>query len=362
MRATTDLVRSAVCFALLLACAGGAHAEAVLAVQGRIHFNTNVSSFETARAFYGNLGFETVAGFPDTNTLEMAQALGIDTPTEYDGSRGEWAGGYLLHGELIGLGGFGAGVVDLIEFTIPRNDAPPYARLNHLGFSHAAIHTADIEADYAQMSANGVHFVGPPTKRSDGLVFAFFTDPDGTFYELVEVAEARTSEVTHFVELGHVGVNVSDFDRSLAWYTRLGYEVTRQLPSNESAEVGAAMGFDGPLRIRGVMLVHRIDGSELELVRWLEPFDPEPPYQAPVNHIGIHRLAYITTDMAGDVAALEASGVEFLSAVTPCCSGPDSSGSIVAFYDPDGAVVELTEQTLMRFLLPIMRWWRDLFE
>ncbi|MGV0035298.1 MAG: hypothetical protein ACNYPE_10155 [Candidatus Azotimanducaceae bacterium WSBS_2022_MAG_OTU7] len=39
-----------------------------LNVQARVHFNTNVSNFVKAREFYGKLGFETVSGFPDTNT------------------------------------------------------------------------------------------------------------------------------------------------------------------------------------------------------------------------------------------------------------------------------------------------------
>ena len=62
----------------------------------------------------------------------MAHAVGISTPTSYDGAQGGAAGGYLLHGELIGLGLTG-GVIDLIEFKIPRNDSPPYSTVNHSG-------------------------------------------------------------------------------------------------------------------------------------------------------------------------------------------------------------------------------------
>ena len=110
-----------------------------LNVQSWVHFNTNVSNFESSREFYGKLGFETLTGFPDTNTLEMAQAIGITTPTEYDGSRGDHAGGYLLHGELIAPGGFLSGVIDLIEFSIPRNEEAPYPSLNRLGMVRAVL-------------------------------------------------------------------------------------------------------------------------------------------------------------------------------------------------------------------------------
>ncbi|MGV0035299.1 MAG: hypothetical protein ACNYPE_10160 [Candidatus Azotimanducaceae bacterium WSBS_2022_MAG_OTU7] len=69
----------------------------------------------------------------------MARAIGIATPTDYDGSKGDHAGGYLLHGELIGAGGFMGGVIDLIEFTIPRDEEPPDAQVNHLGMARASV-------------------------------------------------------------------------------------------------------------------------------------------------------------------------------------------------------------------------------
>ena len=59
---------------------------------------------------------------------------------------------------------------------------------------------------------------------------------------------------------------------------------------------------------------------------------------------------------------LRAQGVEFISPITPCCSGPDSWGTIVAFYDPDGTIVELTEQPLMTLLYRVTSWLSGLFD
>jgi catechol 2,3-dioxygenase-like lactoylglutathione lyase family enzyme len=338
-------------------------ADVALNVISWVHFNTNVSDFNEARAFYGVLGFETMSGFPDTNTLAMAHALGIQTPTAYDGSLGEEAGGYLLHGELVGPDGFWGGVIDLIEFTIPRNEEPPYPGLNHLGMARALMHTGDIAAAYDQLVGAGVNFLSPPATRSDGTRFAVLTDPDGTFYELVELegpgGEASEKPV---IGLGRVNVNVSDFERSEAWYRMFGYVATRKLPPTDSAEVAAAMGFDAPYRIDGAVLSHEVDGSQIELVQWLSPFDPEPAYPPPVSHLGIHRMALLTGDIEADVAALKAQGVKFISGITPCCSGPDSWGSIVLFYDPDGTVVELVEQPFMGTVARAVIWLRRLFE
>ena len=337
--------------------------EVELNVQAWVHFNTNVSDFAASRAFYGRLGFETLTGFPDTNTLEMAQAIGIQTPTEYDGSKGDHAGGYLLRGELIAPGGFMSGVIDLIEFTIPRNEELPYAAMNHLGMARALMETTDIVADYEYLTQAGVEFISAPVSRSDETRFAIFKDPDGTFYELAEVdGESEETESTHISRVGRVVVNVRDYERSLAWYRMLGYELRKKLPNTESLAVAQAMGFDEPFEIEGGILVHEIDGSELELVQWIKPFDPDMPYDIPINHLGIHRMALATSDIEADVAMLYRQGVGFVSDITPCCSGPDSSSSIVLFYDPDGILVELVEQPfVMQLLMPVLRWFDRTF-
>lgn len=335
-------------------------AELEMHVQSRIHFNANVSDFERSRAFFGNLGFETVSGFPDTNTLAMAEAIGIETPTDYDGSQGPMAGGYLLHGEIIGIGGFSGGVIDLIEFTIPRNEDPPYARLNHLGMAKAAMMTTDITADYAYMVDAGVEFLSPPTTRSDGTVFAIFKDPDGIFYELIEVdGENKETDTTHIFRVGQVNKNVSDFERSAAWYQMMGYEISRPLPSTDTIDVANAMGFDAPFEIDGAIMTHVNDNSTIELVQWLSPFDPERAYEIPVNHFGIHRTAFLSADIEADVATLRAQGVEFLSPITPCCSGDDASTSIIAFYDPDGTIVELASAGPFSKVLTVIGWFTN---
>lgn len=337
-------------------------AQVQLHVGARVHFNTNVSNFVEAREFYGKLGFDTLSGFPDTNTRAMAKAIGIYEPTSYDGSQGEEAGGYLLHGELIGVNGYEGGLIDLIEFTIPKNNAAPFQKLNRLGMARAAMLTANLDADYKTLKSAGVNFLSPPAVRSDGTKFVVFTDQDGTFYELIEVANVEAdSGPTQIVGLGQLVINVSDFERSLAWYQMLGYELVSSLPATDSAAVAGAMGFAEPYEIRGGLLKHPEDDSLVELVQWLSPFDPQPPYPLPVNHLGIHRTAFYSSDITADVAALKAQGVKFVSEVTPCCSGPDSPGSIVAFFDPDGTVVELVEQPFMMEGLSVLGWFRETF-
>ena len=335
-------------------------ADLELHVQSRIHFNTNVSDFEKSHEFYKKIGFETLSGFPDTNTLGMAEAIGIETPTTYDGSQGDFAGGYLLHGKLVGIGGLSGGVIDLIEFTIPRNDDPPYARINHLGMAKATMETTNIAADYDYMTGLGIEFLAAPIVRADGAKFAIFKDPDGVFYELLEVeGEDQKTETTHIFKVSHLTINVSDFERSLAWYQMMGYDLTKALPSTDSINVANAMGFDEVFRRKAAILTHRSDGSTVELVQWITPYDPERAYEIPVNHIGMHRTAFLSADIEADVAALREQGVVFLSEITPCCTGTDSSTSIIAFYDPDGTIVELADAGIMSKVFTVIGWFSD---
>jgi len=342
-------------------------ADIKLNVKARLHFNTNVRNYEASSEFYEKIGFITLMGFPDMNTQAMAKALGAKTPTAYDGSRGEEAGGYLLHGELKcpdfwtwGGDALKGGLIDLIEFTIPRNEEPPYAKLNNLGIAKAAMYTMNIAADYEYMKSVGVKFVSAPVTRSDGTTFAIFTDLDGTFYELVQKEnDEEETENTHIFSLGPVTINASDFERSSAWYEMLGYKVSKKLAATDSVEVANAMGFDKKYEIDGAVLTNQIDESMVELVQWITPYNPEPPYNIPANHLGIARIAFETSDMEADVAALKAQGVEFLSDITPCCQGPDSSGSIVAFYDPDGAIIELAEQGFISKVTTFWNWQKE---
>ncbi len=338
-------------------------ADIKLHFKSRVHFNTNVRNFEAASEFYSKIGLDAFMGFPDVNTEAMARAIGIKTPTAYDGSQGGEAGGYLLHGKLMapdlwtwGGDALKGGLIDLIEFKIPKRDEPPYAQLNHLGIAKATLYTANISADYEYMKGIGVKFISAPVTRSDGTIFAIFTDLDGTYYQLIEKEhEEEETETTQIFTLGPVNINVSDFERSRAWYQMLGYQVTKKLAPSDSIEVANAMGFDEKYEIDGAILTSDIDESEIELVQWKSPYNPEPPFNAPANHLGIARIAFDTSDIEADVATLKAQGIVFLSDITPCCMGPDSSGSIVAFYDPDGAIVELAEAGFIPTMS--MMWW-----
>jgi catechol 2,3-dioxygenase-like lactoylglutathione lyase family enzyme len=152
----------------------------------------------------------------------------------------------------------------------------------------------------------------------------------------------------------YIGINVSDFDLALGFYRSLGYTISKTLPTTGTLAEARAYGLDRAFEIRGADLsLATGDGNTLRIIQWLEPFDGSPTYPAPINHIGINRIALAVLDLDAAVATLENQGVNFLSEIAPCCSGTglDTTGIINAI-DPDGVFVELVGPIRQRPLQP----------
>ena len=313
----------------------------------RVHFATHTPDFERARAFYRMLGYTAGrGGFPLTNTHQMARALGMFETCQYE----------LVKGEVIALpGSLNTANIDLLQFKVPFNGDPPYELPNHLGMAYASLLTTDLGRDMAFMQAQGVRFLSEPY-GIPGDRFVFFRDPDGVLYKLMETAPPHgdPAQDMHLVAMPYIGVNVSDLDRSLAFYRSLGYTDSKPIPETGTLEEARAYGLDRPFRRRGAdVALGRGDRHVLRLVQWLEPFDPAPPYPAPINHIGIHRIALVVTNLDQAVARLTAQGARFLSEIAPCCSGSGTDAfGIVHLIDPDGIFLELVGPIAPRAPVP----------
>ena len=142
--------------------------------------------------------------------------------------------------------------------------------------------------------------------------------------------------------LVHVNVNCSDFDRSLAFYEKLGFQRMVDVPPTNTREVAAAVGMP-PYRVKGALLI--LTGTEtpfvIDLLEWQDPTDAAPPYPH-LYHLGIARIALRTEDLDADVAELKAQGIELLSEPATVALGGRTT-RFVCFKDPDGTVLELVQ-------------------
>jgi catechol 2,3-dioxygenase-like lactoylglutathione lyase family enzyme len=139
----------------------------------------------------------------------------------------------------------------------------------------------------------------------------------------------------------HVNINCSDFDRSKKFYEMLGFRTLMPVQPDGAGDVAAVVGMTS-YRVRGELMKHG-DGSVIDLLEWQEPVDRRPPYDR-LNHLGLGRLAFVTTDIEADIERLRSEGAGFLSAGPATVAGPGGSPTrFICFTDPDGTVLELVE-------------------
>lgn len=148
----------------------------------------------------------------------------------------------------------------------------------------------------------------------------------------------------HVSGMVHVNINVSDFDRSRAFYEALGFRLVWRVPATNSVAVAAAVGMP-PYRVKGGLMA--LEGSAhpvvIDLLEWETPNDKAPPYPH-LYHYGLARLALSTTDMDADLATLADMGVELVGPPAQVLiDGQPSGGRFVCFKDPDGTILELVE-------------------
>lgn len=154
-----------------------------MAITGLVHANINCSDYDRSLRFYEALGFKELWRVPETNTAEVAAAVGMPP--------------YRVKGALIvnAEAGF---VIDLLEWLEPHDRSPPYPHLYHYGIARIALSTDDLEGDMARLREMGAEFISepaqmPPESGSDAR-FVCFKDPDGTVLELVDVGRSPVME------------------------------------------------------------------------------------------------------------------------------------------------------------------------
>ncbi len=159
----------------------------------------------------------------------------------------------------------------------------------------------------------------------------------------------RSGPGMHVTGVLHVNVNCSDFDRSRAFYERLGFRVLMNVEPKGTGGVAAAVGMESYVVRGALMALH--DGTVIDLLEWQEPADPTPPYEK-LNHLGLARIALTTTDIEADMASLRAEGVEFRSDRPGEVKDPvGGTTRFICFEDPDGTVLELVEMGTVMGLL-----------
>ena len=139
------------------------------------------------------------------------------------------------------------------------------------------------------------------------------------------------------LRLTHVGICVSDLERSLRFYRDLlGFRFEHELAVEGEPS-------DTLLRLRDVKLHATYlvrDGVRIELLRFASPAAP-PPHTRTMHEHGLTHLSFRVADLDATVAALRAAGERVLEETV--IRFPEFQSAACLVIDPDGQLIELVQ-------------------
>jgi glyoxylase I family protein len=141
----------------------------------------------------------------------------------------------------------------------------------------------------------------------------------------------------------HININVTDFERSLAFYKMVGFKVV--LDIGEGPNKANDVGLNIPdSRARAALLALSDDprATRIDLIEWKKPATAGAPYPH-LYHAGAARIALFTKNLDEEYARLQANGVEMVSEPVTIRFGNKAGAKFFCFKDPDGTFLELIE-------------------
>jgi len=154
-----------------------------------------------------------------------------------------------------------------------------------------------------------------------------------------------TEHTTSF-SWGHINVNVTDLDQSIAFYQKLGFELLilgiPYLGLNQDLRAPAvnmteALDLEADVTGRACIMQLGQGYPKLDLTQW-QSADASRPLNS--SDVGIVRLCLGTSNLAEDYAHLLDQGVTFITAPQSAHRG---MADIATCLDPDGAQIELIQ-------------------
>lgn len=140
------------------------------------------------------------------------------------------------------------------------------------------------------------------------------------------------------MRVSHLGICVSDLERSLAFYRdALGFVVESELKvDGEPSETLLQLR---PVRLRAVYLVR--DGVRIELLHYESPGHAGDGSPRAMNQLGLTHLSFRVEELAAAAARLEAHGARVLRDTR--IDNPQLRAKALFATDPDGTLIELVE-------------------
>lgn len=155
------------------------------------------------------------------------------------------------------------------------------------------------------------------------------------------------------LQIFHINVNVTDLERSVAFYQALGFRIANDFGvggvPREGRTVGGKapnlpriLGVDPASRSRAILMRLGDDrrSTLLDLIQWDEPRTDGRPVH--MSHAGLARLCFKVKDAEAAYAAAQQIGAECLSEPLVIDLG-GSRQKVFCCCDPDGTILEFME-------------------
>ena len=140
--------------------------------------------------------------------------------------------------------------------------------------------------------------------------------------------------------LHHLGVTVSDIERSIEFYRDLlGMQLVGRRPCVEADYVAQQTGYEGVQLSVASFRVQPESSQSLEVVQYLNHVGE--PADGATNRAGNTHLCITVDDLQSAYQALSAKGVKFKSEPVTITAGPNEGGLVIYFFDPDGYTLEM---------------------
>lgn len=146
----------------------------------------------------------------------------------------------------------------------------------------------------------------------------------------------------------HINIHVSDMERSIEFYGRMGWKVMFDLgryePSYMDPVYVSPLNQHGGGTTKGVVLSLGDDprcATKIELMQYVDPKPTVRPFK-PQSEVGVHRIAMRVKDIDGTVAQFRAAGID-IPEDPHAIETMGGRQRFVLFPDPDENMLELIE-------------------
>lgn len=139
----------------------------------------------------------------------------------------------------------------------------------------------------------------------------------------------------------HIGIGVSDLERSVRFYTEVfGFRVLYRMDFEDN-EVAVTMEQEGAFR--SAMLVR--EDVRVELLQWVDVPTTGGGGRKPMTELGFTHLSFRVEDLDELTSAIVAAGGEVVEQTRTALGDPDDPATTRLIYltDPDGTRIELME-------------------